>query len=47
MNDFLMQISYAAIPLSSYLADNQEITDNQTHLSVGGRRIASISDFKI
>ena len=47
MNDFLMQISYVAIRLSSYLTDNQEITDNQTYFSVGGRRIASISDFKI
>ena len=47
MNDFLRQSSYLAIRLSSYLTDNQEITDNQTYFSVEGRRIASISDFKI
>ncbi len=41
------QSSYVAIRLSSYLADNQKITDNQTYFSVGGRRIALISDFKI
>ncbi len=41
------QNSYLAIRLSSYWTDNQEITDNQTYLSVGGRRIALISDFKI
>ena len=37
------QSSYLAIRLSSYLIDNQEITDNQTYFSVGGRRIASIN----
>lgn len=41
------QSSYLAIRLSSYLTDNQEITDNQTYFSVGGRKIASISDSKI
>ena len=41
------QSSYRAIRLSSYLRDNQEITYNPTYFSVGGRRIASISDFKI
>lgn len=41
------QSSYRAIRLSSYLTDNQEITDNPTYFSIGGRRIASISDFKI